>query len=118
MILRTAVQNGVAQKDMPQVLYIVSDMEFDSAGGYNNRTNFQVMKDKYLAAGYQIPNVVWWNVAGRNENFPIRVDDTGTCLVSGCSPSILKSLLSAEAFDPMSIVYEVTNSPRYERVTV
>lgn len=118
MILRTAVQGKVAQKDMPQVLYIVSDMEFDSAGGYNNRTNFQVMKDKYQAAGYEIPRVVWWNVAGRNENFPIRVDDTGTCVVSGCSPSILKSLLSAEAFDPMSIVYEVTNSPRYERVTV
>ena len=118
MILRTAVQNGVAQKDMPQVLYIVSDMEFDAAGGRNNRTNFQVMKDKYVAAGYQIPNVVWWNVAGRNENFPIRVDDTGTCIVSGCSPSVLKSLLSAEAFDPMSIVYETINTPRYERVTV
>jgi hypothetical protein len=118
MILCTATQNKVAKKDMPQVLYIVSDMEFDAAGRRNNRTNFQTMKDKYEAAGYQIPRVVWWNVSGRNENFPIRVDDTGTCLVSGCSPSILKSLLSAEAFDPMSIVYEVTNSPRYERVTV
>jgi hypothetical protein len=118
MILRTATQNKVAQKDMPQVLYIISDMEFDAASYGNNKTNFQVMKDKYEAAGYQLPKVVWWNVAGRNENFPIRVDDTGTCIVSGCSPSILKSLLSAEAFDPMYIVYETVNTPRYERVKV
>ena len=118
MILTTARQNKVSQKDMPQVLYIVSDMEFDVAGGRNDRTNFQVMKDKYEQAGYQIPRVVWWNVDGRNENFPIRVDDTGTCIVSGCSPSILKSLLSAEAFDPLSIVYETVNTPRYERVQV
>lgn len=119
MIINTAIQNKVTQKDMPAVLYIVSDMEFDAAGNYsNNTTNFQVMKDKYEAAGYQIPRVVWWNVSGRNENFPIRMDDTGTCIVSGCSPSILKSLLSAESFDPMSIVYETINTPRYERVQV
>ncbi len=118
MILRTAVQNKVAQKDMPQVLYIISDMEFDAASSRNNKTNFQVMKDKYEAAGYQLPRVVWWNVAARNENYPIRADDTGTALVSGCSPSILKSLLSAVTFDPLSIVYETINTPRYERVQV
>lgn len=118
MILRTAVQGKVAAKDMPQVLYIISDMEFDRASYSNTKTNFQVLKDKYESAGYQLPKVVWWNVAARNENFPIRADDTGTCLVSGCSPSILKSLLSASAFDPMSIVYETINTPRYERVQV
>jgi hypothetical protein len=118
MILNTARQNKVAQSDMPQVLYVISDMEFDSASYRNDKTNFQVMKDKYEAAGYQLPRVVWWNVAARNENFPIRSDDTGTCMVSGCSPSILKSLMSAITFDPLSIVYETVNTPRYERVQV
>lgn len=118
LILSTAVKNKVAQKDMPDVLYIVSDMEFDGACSHNDKTNFQVMKEKYEAAGYELPRVVWWNVASRNDNFPIRADDTGTALVSGCSPSILKSLLGAVTFDPLSIVYETVNTPRYERVTV
>lgn len=118
LILNTAVKNKVAQKDMPTVLYVVSDMEFDSACRGNDKTNFQVMKEKYENAGYKLPRLVWWNVASRNDNFPIRADENGTALVSGCSPSILKSLLSAKDFDPMSIVYETINTPRYERVTV
>ena len=118
LILTTAMKNKVAQKDMPKVLYIVSDMEFDQACTSNDKTNFQVMKKKFEAAGYELPNVVWWNVNARNDQYPIRADDTGTALVSGCSPSILKSLLSAKTFDPMSIVFETVNTPRYERVVV
>lgn len=118
MILATAKKNKIKQSDMPSVLYIVSDMEFDSACQSNSKTNFDVMKEKFAAAGYELPRVVWWNVASRNDNFPIRADERGAALVSGCSPSILKSLLSAKAFDPMSIVYETVNSPRYERVVV
>jgi hypothetical protein len=118
MILRSAVMNKVAQKDMPSVLYIVSDMEFNHACTSNSKTNFEVMAQEYQAAGYELPRVVWWNVASRNDNFPIRADDTGTALVSGCSPSILKSLLGAVTFDPLSIVYETVSKPRYDRVKV
>lgn len=118
MILSTALRNRVAAKDMPTVLYIVSDMEFNSACSGNSKTNFEVMKQKYASSGYELPRVVWWNVASRNDNFPIRSDENGTALVSGASPSILKSLLSAKTFDPMSIVYETVNKPRYDRVTV
>jgi hypothetical protein len=118
LILKTAIANKVKQKDMPSVLYIVSDMQHDIACVSNDKTNFDVMREKFEKAGYQLPKVVWWNVASRNDNFPIRVNDTGTALVSGCSPSILKSLLSAKSFDPMSIVYETVNSPRYDRIVV
>lgn len=118
LILSTAKKNNIKQRDMPSVLYIVSDMEFDSACQSNDKTNFEVMKQKFAKAGYELPRVVWWNVASRNDNFPIRADERGAALVSGCSPSILKSLLAAKAFDPMSIVYETVNSPRYERVVV
>lgn len=118
LIWSTAVKNKVSQKDMPQVLYIVSDMEFNSACTSNSKTNFEVMKEKFTNAGYELPKVVWWNVNARNDQYPIREDDTGTALVSGCSPSILKSLLSAKTFDPMSIVYETVNSARYDKVVV
>lgn len=115
MILSTAKANKVPQKDMPSVLYIVSDMEFNSAGSL---TNYDAIKAKYAAAGYKLPRIVWWNVNARNEQFPIRSDANGTALVSGASPSILKSLLAAKSFSPMDIVYETVNAARYERVTV
>jgi hypothetical protein len=118
LILKTACKHKVAQKDMPAALYIVSDMEFDAACTSNDKTNFEEMRSKFEAAGYELPKVVWWNVNARNDQYPIRSDDTGTALVSGCSPSILKSLLSAKSFNPLDIVYETVNSPRYERVVV
>lgn len=118
LILSTALHNKVPQKDMPSVLYIVSDMEFNSACVRNDKTNFEVMKRKFTRAGYNLPRVVWWNVNARNENVPIRADENGTALVSGASPSILKSLLSAKDFNPMSIIYETVNTHRYERVIV
>ncbi len=79
-------------------------------------TNEAAIREKYARAGYKLPRIVWWNVNARNEQFPIRTDSNGMALVSGASPSILKSLLSAKDFDPMSIVYETVNKPRYERV--
>jgi len=115
LILNTAKANKVPQKDMPSVLYIVSDIEFNYAG---KMTNYDAIKQKYAQAGYKLPRLVWWNVNARNEQFPITSDANGTAMVSGASPSILKSLLSAKDFDPMSIVYETVNSPRYEKVVV
>lgn len=115
LILQTAKSNKVPQKDMPSVLYIVSDMEFNDAGGI---TNHEAIRNKYADAGYKLPRIVWWNVNSRNENFPIRSDENGTAMVSGASPSILKSLLSAKDFNPLSIVLETVNNPRYDKVVV
>ncbi|HOS16573.1 MAG TPA: DUF2828 family protein [Bacteroidales bacterium] len=118
LILNSAVKNKVKEKDMPEVLYIISDMEFNQACTGNDKTNFRVMKEKYKEAGYKLPRVVWWNVASRNDNFPIRADDNNTALVSGCSPSILKQLLSSKNFTPLGIMQETINSPRYDRVVI
>jgi hypothetical protein len=115
LILKTAKASKVPQKDMPTCLYIVSDMEFNDAGGV---TNYDAIKNKYANAGYKLPRLVWWNVNARNEQFPIRSDVNGTALVSGASPSILKSLLAANDFDPMSIIYETVNNPHYDKIVV
>jgi hypothetical protein len=118
LILNSAINGKVPQKDMPKVLYIVSDMEFNIACNNNSVTNFQQIKRKYESAGYEMPNVVFWNVNARNDQSPVTKHETGTALVSGCSPSILKSVLSAKQFDPMSIVLETVNNPRYDAIVV
>jgi hypothetical protein len=45
-MLSAAVKNRVKEDDMPSVLYIVSDMEFNQACGCNQSTNFEVAKDR------------------------------------------------------------------------
>lgn len=119
-ILDAAVKNRVEEEDMPSVLYIVSDMEFNQACDLNGvkSKNFDVAKQKYAKAGYKFPKIVFWNVNARNDQFPITEDENGVCLVSGCSPSILKSVLSGKDFNPMAILDETIGQERYNKVTL
>lgn len=118
LILSTAIKGKVRQDDMPSVLYIISDMQFDACAQNGAGTNFEVIKRKYAASGYTMPKLVFWNVNASNSDYPVTVNDQGVCLVSGCSPSILKSVLSAKTFTPTDIMLETLNKPRYDVVKV
>ena len=118
LILTTALNNKIAHKDMPNALYIISDMAHDVGTVGNNKTNFEVIKQKYKNAGYEMPKLIWWNVNAIDNQSPVTVNDEGTCLVSGCSPSILKSVLSAKVFTPSDVMLETINKARYDVVTV
>lgn len=117
LILDTANENNVPQSEMPTKLYIVSDMMFDEACN-PNLTLFQTIEEKYKEAGYVRPDIVFWNVNARNTQSPVLFDDNGTCLVSGCSPSILTSLLSGKITSAEQIMLETLNIKRYDTVVV
>lgn len=119
-ILEVAVKNGVKEEDMPDTLFIISDMEFNAACGVYGQqtTNFDAIKQKYERQGYKMPKIVFWNVNARNDQFPITEDENGVCLVSGCSPSIFKSVMSGKPFNPMAILEETIGQERYNRVTL
>ena len=116
LILGTAVKNNVPAEEMPDTIYIVSDMEFNSACRVH--TNFETIKTKYEVHGYKMPSLVFWNVNARNSQSPITKDDKGTCLVSGCSPSILKTLLLGQVISPLDVMLGAIGSERYEKVTL
>lgn len=115
LILDRANNYKVPQEDMPKILLIVSDMEFNQACRSNTLTNFEVAKLQYRAAGYEMPTVVFWNVASRNNNSPVTIDKTGTVLISGCSPVVLKYALGF-CTSPLQMVYNVTESDRYKNI--
>ena len=91
IILEKAIKNNIPHSEMPTKIIIISDMEFDSA--ITDDTNYQLIKSKYTKSNYEMPALVFWNVNGRIENCPIKMDDNGTALVSGYSPSIIPSIL-------------------------
>lgn len=111
-VLDAGLKNDVAAEDMPQKLIIVSDMQFDTACASNKRTNFEQIQKLYRKAGYEMPQLVFWNV-NSYANVPMTVDDTGTCLVSGCSPSILKSVLGDKILTPVDVMRDAVYNDRY-----
>lgn len=126
-ILNKAVRANVPQEQMPTMLMVFSDMQFDQATGSGgfwspspsqwNLNALELVNKLYSDAGYEVPKVVFWNLAGRNDNTPVKSTDNGTALVSGFSPSLLLSLLTGKDITPFSMMMEVVNNDRYLPIT-
>lgn len=110
LILESAKKHSVPADEMPEVLYIVSDMQFNCCG---SSTNWDVMKEKYEESGYALPKVVFWNVNSYSDA-PITQHDKNTALVSGCSPVIFSAVLSGSG--PVEIMNNLINSDRYSPI--
>lgn len=156
LMLCTAIQNKTPKVDMPQKLYIISDMQFNEARGVgryysgygycgcmNTKTFMQAMKQKYIAAGYDMPTIVYWNVrASQCGMFQQTFGGENCCMVSGYSPSLFKAIIEGTTYeeetmtavaddgivtqeqtlkavvDPMTVMKTAVNAERYDRVWV
>lgn len=119
LILTTAVKNNVPESEMPTMVLILSDMEFNSGTSGNwNKTAQENLEYKYMESGYRIPKIVYWNMQVRNDNFPVKFNEEGVSLVSGFSPSLLTSVLSGKDLTPYSMMIKIVSSERYSAVTV
>lgn len=118
LILNKAVEHKLLESDMPTKILIISDMEFNSCVSNNSDTAINMITRKYSDAGYKLPEVIFWNVNGRIGNVPATFDKKGVGLVSGFSPSILKSILQGNIDTPQSLMLRTVMSERYEPITV
>ena len=116
VLLKRAVDGNVAQEDMPTKLLIISDMEFDQAAG--RYTNFDAIKGLYEACGYEMPGIIFWNVNGRLGNVPVKANAPNTALVSGFSPSIIRSILGGDELSPLAVMLKTINVDRYKCIKV
>mgnify|MGYP003345441190 FL=1 len=112
-ILSVAVKGQVPQEEMPKMLLILSDMQFNACVEYDDSA-MQMIERSYEAAGYEVPKVVFWNL-NAHDNVPVKFDESGTALVSGFSPAIVKPLLSGdlETFTPEAIMLKTVMVDRY-----
>ena len=107
LILDTAISFNVSQEDMPSMLLVLSDMQFDASQRGRNRPHFDLIKKEFKQAGYEMPKLVFWNLRDSIcSGSPAQSDSNGVAMVSGFSPSIMESLLRCEDFDPISIMME------------
>lgn len=114
-ILKAAVAANAKQNDLPQSVYIISDMEFDSCVNAD-KTVFEEATRKFQEAGYKLPTIVFWNVNSRNNAVPVTKYDGNVVLVSGSSQSTFATAVQGK--NPIELMDEVINSERYAQIKI
>jgi hypothetical protein len=123
VLLSQAVKHNVEPDEMPTMIIILSDMEFNVIEGNRrgsnwNPTAIQMITEMYTENGYAMPKLAFWNLNARNDNFPVKHDEKNTVLISGFSPSILTNLLAGKDLTPEAMMLSVVNSERYSLITI
>ena len=109
------ILNDSVEKNLPQLdeVIIISDMEFDAVQDRKDMSNFKYWKSEFAKHNYELPKIIFWNVAKNVGSFPVTKLDYGTCLVSGYSKNILKSIIDIENFDPIDIMLKTLEKKNY-----
>ena len=120
LILDTAINEELNQKDLPGRIIIISDMQFNAAT--NNRTPkkevlMKTISKKFEQAGYKMPKLVFWNVNVVKVLFPM-TEEYGIQFVSGYSQNIFKAIVKNEFLEPINLILETVNVERYNCIVV
>lgn len=126
LVLKTAIQGNVPKEDMPKALIVISDGEIDGfmgQGYYSSYANrawgfLDAMRAKFRANGYEMPNVVMWNVESRHDTYLATTDFLGVQFASGQSPSVFKSLIANMGKSAYDAMVETLSDPMYDCVTL
>lgn len=119
LILPMAVENNLKQEDMVKQVFVFSDMQFDAANSNRYRagqdswdTSYERIQKKFRLAGYEMPKLIFWNLAGGRAGYgneysddgrdvapkPVTAAEEGTALVSGYSQGQMKMFLENGQF--------------------
>ena len=128
MMLNTALRHYTAPEDMPDTLYIFSDMEFNGCiniNGYSGNRYYRSRVDEHgintlleqiaehwSRHGYEMPRVIFWNLDARYQNIP--AIGPGFSYVSGFNMNMVECILSGK--DGYDLMMEKLNTERYEPI--
>ncbi|MBR5938998.1 DUF2828 family protein, partial [Candidatus Saccharibacteria bacterium] len=111
------LNNHVSQEDLPRALVVVSDMEIDSYVKYHGLDFVKTWRERFKAYGYELPQLVLWNVEARNDTFLTKMATKGVTFLSGQSAATFKSLIDTlncrSAYEAM---VKVLMNPAYDVV--
>ena len=99
-------------------LFVFSDMQFDvSHNSYHSRrgltsweTTYDFIEDAYTKAGYEVPQIVFWDLSGRTvgpKTVEVESDRKGVAMMNGFSPALLKVFMGEAEEEEEAEVEEV-----------
>jgi hypothetical protein len=114
LVLGRAVKANVHNEEMPKIILIVSDMQFDEC--VRNNTNLEEIRRRYAKKNLPVPKLIFWNVDSRQIQVPATIRDDGVLLLSGAHPVCLKLALQSSNEGIETTVKEIIDSKRYEAI--
>jgi hypothetical protein len=115
-ILKAARASSATAEEMPSILYIISDMQFNQATHENDETNLEAAKRKFEEAGYELPHIVFWNVNSYGNEAPATMYDNKVTLISGSNQSTFQYAVAGKT--PIESMLDILNSNRYASISV
>lgn len=122
LILETAANAKLSPNEIPDLI-VFSDMQFDMANLDCKadcwETSYDYLVRRFKETGlsvcgkpWPIPHIIYWNLRGDTHGYPAEADQQGVTMLSGFSPSLLKTLMSGEdvvGSDEIAVGGEVVN---------
>ena len=94
LVLRHAQQRRLPPSATRIRICIFSDMHFDVAVAEDDLTTLDGIRDQFASAGYECPQLIFWNLAGRGKApKPAIASDPDVICLSGFSGAQMKALL-------------------------
>lgn len=116
-LLATARFHGVTNDGMAKIVFIFSDMEFDEACKGCWQTDLEFIREQYSTAGYDIPQIVFWNLRPSCSR-PASKHEPGVAFLSGFSAGMMKSFLEFSLDDFTPLGQMLAALAPYERLRV
>jgi hypothetical protein len=79
-------------------------------------TTYEEMKRRFKEEGYDLPGIIFWDVAARSNHFQASTDNANCQLASGESIAVFKSVIEALNMTPYEAMIKTLTGERYEMV--
>lgn len=116
LVLDTAIENNLKQEEMPEMIVIVSDMQFDPGAHNFSKSLFDHISEEFAESGYKLPRICFWNVDSEpDKGVPMQNNENGVILCSGFSTNIMNMFMSGKT-DPYEVLLDTLYGERYKPV--
>ncbi|XP_074381724.1 uncharacterized protein LOC141723737 [Apium graveolens] len=115
-ILNVALVAKLSKEEMIKRVFVFSHMEFNQASQNKWETDYQAIKKKFKKNGYDVPEILFWNVSGTCAT-PVTAKQTGVALLSGFSKNLFTMFLDHDgAIDPRMAMQVALSRKEYEKL--